>query len=74
MQVEDLHSHSYVFKEIKMQDLDFTAVNAPSATDTKYGSTCESAQLLEIRITALNWIMLLRSNVRDLSVYIRLKP
>jgi hypothetical protein len=43
-----------------MQDLNFTPMNSPSATDTMDGSTCESLQSLEIRITALDWIMLLR--------------
>ena len=46
-----------------MQDFDFTAVNSTSATDTKDGSACESVQSREIRITALDWIMLLRSVV-----------
>ena len=38
-----------------------TPVNSPSATDTKDGTACESLQSLEIRISALDWIMLLRS-------------
>jgi hypothetical protein len=41
-----------------MQDLHFTPVNSPSATGTKDGSTCKSPQSLEIRITALDWIVM----------------
>jgi hypothetical protein len=48
-----------------MQDLDFSAVNSPNATDTKNGSACESLQSLEIRITALHWIALLRNTVTE---------
>jgi hypothetical protein len=44
-----------------MQELDFTAVKSPSAADTNDGSACESLQSLENRITALNWIVLLRN-------------
>jgi hypothetical protein len=42
-----------------MQNLDISVVKSPSATDTKDGSAFESLQSLEIRISALNWIMLL---------------
>jgi len=49
-----------------MQDLHFTPVNSPSATDTNDESTCESLQSLEIRITALDWIMLLLNMVTEL--------
>jgi hypothetical protein len=48
-----------------MQDLNFTPMNSLSATDTKNGSTCESLQSLEIRIIALDWIMLLRYMVSE---------
>jgi len=48
-----------------MQDHHFTAVNTPSATDTKDGSACEYLQSLEIHVTALDWIMLLRSMVGE---------
>jgi len=44
-----------------MQDLHFTPMNSPSATDTKEGSASESLQSLEILITALHWVMLLRN-------------
>jgi hypothetical protein len=44
-----------------MQDFNSTPLNSPSAADTKDGSACESLQSLEIRISALDWIMLLRS-------------
>ena len=44
-----------------MQHFHFTPVNSPSVTDTKDGSACESLQSLETRISALYWIMLLRS-------------
>jgi len=43
-----------------LQDPDFTATNTNSATDTNNGSACEFLQSLEIRIAALDWIMLLR--------------
>jgi hypothetical protein len=56
---------NHVLKKLQMQDLHFTPVNSPSATDTKDGSACESLQSLEIYITALDWIMLLRSVVRE---------
>jgi predicted CoA-binding protein len=56
---------NYVFKKLQMQDLHFTPVNSPSATDTKDESACESLQSLEICIIALDWIMLLRSVVRE---------
>jgi hypothetical protein len=42
-----------------VQDIAFTPVNAPSSTDTKNGSACESLQSLELHVTALDWIMLL---------------
>jgi len=49
---------NYVFKKLQMQDLDFTTVKSPSAKGRKDGSTCESLLSLEIRITALAWIVL----------------
>ena len=33
---------NYVHLTLKMQDINFVAVNSPSATDTKDGSACES--------------------------------
>jgi len=48
-----------------MQSLDFTTVNSPSATDTKFGTACEYLQPLEIRITALYWFRLLRNMVME---------
>ena len=36
-----VQSH-YVFRTLKMQDINFVTVNSPSATDTKNGSACES--------------------------------
>jgi hypothetical protein len=56
---------NYVFWKLQIQDLDFTPVNSPSATDTKGGAACESLQSLEIHITELDWIMLLRSVVTE---------
>jgi len=35
---------NYVFKNLQLQDLDFTLVNSPSATVAKGGSACESPQ------------------------------
>jgi len=49
---------NYVFKKLQMQDLDFTTVKSPSAKGTNDGSTCESLLSLDIRITALDWIVL----------------
>jgi len=46
-----------------MQDLNLSTVNSPSATDTKDGSACQSLQSLELHITALEWIMLLRNMI-----------
>jgi len=51
-----------------MQDLNFTPVKSPSATDIKDGSACESLQSLEMRITALDWFVLLRNMVRERSL------
>jgi len=51
-----------------MQDLDFTSMNSPNAMDTKNGSAFEPLLSLEIRITALDWIMLLCSRVRESSL------
>ena len=48
-----------------MQNLDFTTVNSPNATDTKAGTACEYLQPLEIRITALDWFRLLRNMVME---------
>ena len=48
-----------------MQDRNFTPVNSPSATDTKDWTACESPQSLELYITALDWIMLLRNIVME---------
>jgi hypothetical protein len=48
-----------------MEDLHFTPVKSLGATFTKDGSPCESLQSLEIRVTELDWIMLLRSMVRE---------
>ena len=50
-----------------MPDLHFTTVNSPSATHTKDGSDVNiySNWKLEKRITALDWIMLLRNMVME---------
>ena len=48
-----------------MQNLHFTAVNSSNPTDTKDGSAYESLQSLEIHITALDGIMLLRTMVME---------
>jgi len=48
-----------------MQDLNFTPLKSPSATDINDGSACESLKSLEIRIIALDWIVLLRNMVRE---------
>jgi len=48
-----------------MQDLDFIAVNSPSAKDTKDGSACESVASLEIHISTLEWSTLLWNEVRE---------
>ena len=40
-------------------------MNSPSATDTKDGSAYESLQSLEIRIIAMDWIVLLCAMVRE---------
>ena len=42
-----------------MHDLVFTPVNAPCSI--KDGAACESLQSLELHITALNWIVLMRN-------------
>ena len=52
---------NYVFKKLQLEDFDFISVNVPCSTDTKDGSACESLKLLEIHITALGWIMLMRN-------------
>jgi hypothetical protein len=46
-----------------MQNLDISVVNSPSATDIKDGSAFQILQSFEIRITALDWIVLLREMV-----------
>jgi hypothetical protein len=48
-----------------MQDLNFTPVYSPTATNIKDGSACESLLSLEIRITALDWFVLLRIMVTE---------
>jgi len=50
---------NYVFKKLRMQDVEVTPVNSPIATDKTDGSACESLQSLENHITALDWIVLL---------------
>jgi hypothetical protein len=50
---------------LQMQNLDISVVNSPSATDTKDGSAFQILQSFEIRITALDWIMLLREMVTE---------
>jgi len=48
-----------------MQDINFTPVNSPSATDTKDWTACESPQSLELYIIAMDWIMLLRNTLTE---------
>jgi hypothetical protein len=48
-----------------MEDPHFNPVNSLSTTDTKDGSAGESLQSLEIRVTELDWNMLLSSMVRE---------
>jgi len=48
-----------------LQDPDFTPTNPNSVTDTNNGCACEFLQSLEIRIAALDWIMLLRYMVTE---------
>jgi hypothetical protein len=48
-----------------MEDPHFTPVNSLSATDTKDGTAGDYLQSLEIRVTELDWIMLLRSMVKE---------
>jgi hypothetical protein len=43
-----------------MQNRYFNAVKQSSFADTNNGSACQSVQSQEIRITALDWIMLVR--------------
>ena len=35
---------NYVFKQLQMQDINFTVMKSPSATDTNGGFACESPQ------------------------------
>jgi hypothetical protein len=44
---------NYVFKELQMQELDFTVVKSPSATDTNGGSACETPQSQTVFILTL---------------------
>jgi hypothetical protein len=45
-----------------------TPVKSPNSADAKEGSACESSQSLEVRITALDRIMLLRWKGGDRSL------
>ena len=48
-----------------MQDFNFAPVHSPSATDTKDWTACGYLQSLELYITALDWITLLRNTMTE---------
>jgi hypothetical protein len=74
-------TYEEAYNKPQMQDLDFSPVELPSVTDTKDGSTCESLQSQEFRVTALKLIMLLNflesvwyPACKVHATYIRLNP